>query len=541
MKKNVGIIIAFIVISKIAGGQYIDEARELIRNERFNSAEILLEKNISNNPDPELNYMLVNVYLEQDKKGEAGTYINNYLGAEVSSSSDPLNIIAVARYLLNTGNKMQAEEMLDLILKNKKNQKNITLLLSMAEVLIKENDGDAKKALELLNMAEKKGKNNAEIDIEKGRAYLKLNDANNAFLSYRQAISKDPSDARAYYLMGEIFKAQNNTDVYLKYFLEAYHVDSTYAPVLEELYNHYYFRDVRTARKYLEKYIANTDYSLQNDYSLVDILYLNGDHYKAIKLAKQIIEAEQNRAQPRLYKLIAYSYANEGDSTKAFQYMTDFFSRQDSAKLISRDFEFLARLYGRNPGEESEAINYFSRAVDMDTLVTRKAEYASAIAELYKRKEDFAGQAAWLEREYQWEGKINNVDLFNLGLAYYRANNYTMADSVFRSYTASYPKDIYGYYWLAQIKSVSGSESDVGLAAFYYNQVVEIGEKDKMAVKSMLLKAYGYLGAYQVNKCKDYLKGLEWFEKYHDMDSENNEIIKYIDILSKWVKDSKGK
>jgi TolA-binding protein len=534
-KKIIALLVLTLGMVPLVRSQHIDEAKDLIESERYNSAETVLEKNLgTSEPEPELSYLLVKIYLEQEKTDDAAKYVNRYLQSGISGDMAPLERIANARYLLNSGNKSAANEIFAAVLADRKNQKNPALLFAMAEVAIEEEAGDAKAALTWLDMAAKRDKQDPAIDIARGLAYRKLNDASNAFLAFQEAIKKDPGNARAHYLMGKIFTAQKNPDIYMQHFLKAYGIDSTYAPVLEELYNHYYFRDVRIAKKYLEKYIVNTDYSLQNDYYLTDMEYLVGDYQNAIRSAGTIISKEQEKVQPRLYKLIAYSYAKSGDSAKALLYINEYLKKEEPIKTIAADFQFVAQLTERMEGQEEAAISYYTIAADMDTVTANKAGYAAAIAELYKKKDDDAKQAIWLGKVYEWKEKTNNVDLFNWGLAHYMAKDYRMTDSVFSLYTGRYPNDIYGYYWRAQSNAAIDTSMADSLAVPWYHKVVEIGEQNKEANKKMLLKAYGYLGGFEANITKDYSKSLEWFEKYNALE-ENADVSKYIEMLHKWI------
>ncbi len=537
VNKNFILMVVAIAMISVAKAQDINDARQLIESERYSSAEILLEKSIgANEPGPEVNYLLVKSYLEQDKTEEAGKYVTRHLQSALSSDVDPLNRIACARYLLNTGNKKAAEEIFSSVFSNKKNQKKPSILLAMAEVVIDEKEGDAKAALIWLHAAEKRDKHNPEINILIGLAYRKLGDATNAYLSYQNAIRKDPNNVRANYFMGKIFTAQKNPDIYMQHFMRAYAIDSTYAPVLEELYNHYYYRDVRKAKTFLEKYIANTDYSLQNDYYLTDILYLTGDYQQAIHSASKLIDKQQAKVQPRLYKLMAYSYAKSGDTTKALQYINDYFRKEEPVKVIAPDYQFIAQLMEKVAGQEEGAIRYYSIAFDMDTVAAEKAAYADAIADLYKKIEDYGQQAVWLGKNYEWKKKTNNVDLFNWGLAYYKTKNYPMTDTVFAKYTERYPEDIYGYYWRAQANAAIDTSMTDSLAISYYRKVVELGERDIEKNKMMLLKAYGYLGGYEANITKNYAASLAWFEKYRAIE-ENTDITRYIEMLQKWIEE----
>lgn len=540
MMKKKGLL--FFITTLLTGitavkAQDIDNAKQLIENERYNSAEELLEKNLGNGSAmPEVNYLLVKTYLEQDKQEEAGNYVSTYLKSAQSEGADPLDRIAYARYLLSTGKKAEANAIFSSILSDKKKAKDVDILLAMSGAVLDEDSTATETALEWLKMAYKKDKHNAAIDNAMGIAYRKLSDGSKAYLAFNDAIKEEPKSPRAYYLMGKLFVAQKNTEVYLDYFNKALQADSNYAPALEEMYNHYYFRDVRIARKYLEKYIANTDHTLQNDYNMADILFLTGEYGNAIRTAKEIITKEEDRTRPRLYKLIAYCYAKSGDSTNALTYMNQYISKEEDTKKIAADYSFLGDLTAMVPGNEAKAIEYYTAAVETDTVAAKKSEYARAIARLWNKLDNQENEAIWLGKYYQWKESPTNVDLFNWGLAWYKAKDYMMTDSVFGLYTTKYPEDIYGYYWRAQANAAIDTAMTDSLAIPYYRKVVELGEANAAANKRMLLKAYGYLGGYEANVTKDYVASLALFQKYKEME-ENEDVNRYIETLQKWIEE----
>lgn len=532
--------VLFSINSLSSSAQDIDNVKLLIDNERYQTAEEILEKATTTNAtSSEVSYLLVKTYLEQDKTSDAKEYVTNYLLPNINSNANPMDKIAYVRYLLSAGNRAGADEIVTPLLNDKKNQKNSLLLTTMAEAYIEAESGDAKFALGLLDMAAKKDKNNPFIDVLKGMAFRKLTDASNAFVAYQDALKKDPQNLKAHYLIGKIFTAQKNPEIYMEHFLKAYQIDSTFAPVLEELYTYYYYRDIKLAKKYLEKLIVNSDYSLQHDYNMTDILYLNGEYDNAIKAARIILDKAGSNSQPRLYKLMAYSFAKAGDSAKALEYINEYFTKEDPIKVIAADFELRAQLTEKNPIAIPEAIAYYSIAFEMDTVATNKVKYATKIAALDKQIEDYSGQAIWLGKLYQWKENTNNIDLFNWGLAHYTAKEYFQTDSVFELYTNRYPKDIYGYYWRAQANAAIDTNMMNGLAIPHYDKVVEIGELNKEGNKKMLLKAYGYLGGYEANITKDYPKSLSWFEKYLEIDKDNADVNRYTELLKKWIADKK--
>jgi len=268
-------------ISLFSAAQDREDILQLIENERYASAEKILESAIrENGPEPSLNYLMVKTYLEQDKEDHAREFVKENKLNDVTA--DPLSRISYARYLLREGDRSSAFSVFNEIVETKKNKKNIQLLLAIADVMIREDNGDKNFAIELLRLAGKYDKKSPEVDLLLGMAYRKLRDASSAYLFYGEALKKDPANVKAHYLMGQIFSAQKNPGVYLEHYLSAYAIDSTYAPVLEALYDHYYFRDVKLAKKYLERFIAASDYSLQNSYRLTDLLYLTGEYQEAI-------------------------------------------------------------------------------------------------------------------------------------------------------------------------------------------------------------------------------------------------------------------
>ena len=539
IKKITGILTIIFMSSSVLMAQESAEVEQLLDNERYESAEAILEKRITTEGImPDINYLLVKTYLEQDKVNEVKDFITKYKLSD-NPDADPLDRITYARYLLQKGDRAAANVIFNSILENKKNRKNPLLLMAMAEVNIAEDMGDPAQALEWLKMAGDKDDNNPSINILEGLAYRKLSDASKAFLAYQQALKKDKNNVKAHYLLGKIFTAQKNQEVYLEHFMKAYKIDSTYAPVLEALYDHYYNIDVRIARKYLEKFIANTDHTIQHDYRMTDMYYLTGDYDRAITGALKLIDTEKEKAQPRLYKLMAYSAMKSKDTLKALEYANQYFSKEQPVKLIAADFELKAILTEAQPGAEKGAIDYYSIAGEMDTLVANKIKYATAIIKLTKKADMISKQAYWLGKLYQWKEKTNNIDLFNWGLAHYTAAEYLQSDSVFTLYTERYPEDIFGHYWRAQANAAIDTALAQGLAVPHYIKVTEIGEKDKEKNKKMLLKAYGYLGGYEANIRKDYVQSLMWFEKFLELDGENADAKRYAETLRKWVEEQK--
>jgi tetratricopeptide (TPR) repeat protein len=157
------------------------------------------------------------------------------------------------------------------------------------------------------------------------------------------------------------------------------------------------------------------------------------------------------------------------------------------------------------------------------------------MATIANQKKDFSNEAHWLEKNYNGNPSVTNLDLFNWGLALYRAEDYTGADSVFGLYTVKYPEQSFGYYWQAKSKALQDKEMKQGLAVSAYEKLIDVLQKDTTDAnyKKWMVEAYGYLAAYEVNTEMDYAQAVNYFEKVLQVDPDNESAKKYIAMLEK--------
>ena len=254
--------------------QDINDADDLLYYKKYESAENLLNQLLKNNPEnAEAWYLLSEIYSEDS----ISNFKNALHNAPGNVKDDPYYLIATGKMLLDESNVPEAEKYFEQALIKTKYKKP-EILIAIAKAKITADKGDANQAIDLLNKALKKDKHNPELYTVLGKAYRKLNNGTEAFKAFRQANEANKNFAEAYYLTGMIFRTQNNSDLYLEYFNKAIQADAKYAPAYYQLYYHYYFRNVNTAKEYLEKYIALSDYKIENDYDYSDILYLTKNY-----------------------------------------------------------------------------------------------------------------------------------------------------------------------------------------------------------------------------------------------------------------------
>lgn len=536
MKKSI-LIFAFISGSAGLSAQSIEQGEKQLYYERYQSAEITFRQLVQQQPPNAAAWNgLTTTYLLQDKENEA---VNAIRTARASLANEPLYEVAYGYVLLHQGKKDSAALYFNRAL-DQTREKDATILSSIAQAHIDAKSGDAAYAIDLLNKAIKREKQDARLSVLMGDAYRKANNGSEAYKAYKEAIEKDGKYAAAYHRIGEIFISQKNKEVYLDYFNQAIAADPAYAPSHYRLYAHEFYYNPTKAMQHYQAYAANSDASIQNSYDLADLLYIGKQYDQAIAKANEVLKAEGDKVQPRLYKLIGYSHAELKDTTKALSFMQKYFEKEADSNIVSRDYASLAQFYGVSEGNDSLTALYYAKAVDLEKDSALLRSYYRELSTLASAKKDYSSMAKWLELYYQGNEKATNLDLFNWGIAHYRAGEYNLADSVFGIYVAKYPEQSFGYYWQAKSKALQDKDMEQGLAISTYQKLVEVLAQTPSDAnyKNWMVEAYSYLAAYEANTQKDYAEAVDYFEKLLEVDPENESAKKYISLLEKDAKDT---
>jgi len=519
--------------------QTFEEAKKHLYYQRYESAKNVLQSVIA---QPGISsdawYWLGEIYLYQNKRDSARKIILDgitlFENQKLSKKNSPLIHIGWGHILLDSGLTAEAKKhMEDVLLESK--YKDPIALWAVARANIDSKNGDAVWALELLDKAKKKDKNNAEIYLAMGDAFRKMIDGSNAVLSYNEALNINPAYAEAMYKKGLIYKSQNNQEIYIDRFTRAKEIDSVYTPAIYELYYHYFYRDIAKANVLLNTYIRHSDPGPKHMYMLTDLNYVSKKYKDAIEGAISILKTEASDAQLRLYKLIAYSYAATGDSANALEYMKNYFEKQIPSAIVTKDYELMAHLQEKINPDKSAAIEWYKKALASEKDKKEKLGYMITLAEMQKELGNREREAIWREKVYIAKEKPTNLDIYNWGIALYSAENYLKADSVFTIYQEKYPDQIYGYLWRARCNALIDTTMEKGLAIPYYKKLVEVASKDSLKNKAILLRAYGYLGTYEANITKAFTSSLYYFDKMLELDPENIDAQKYSEILKKWI------
>lgn len=536
MKRTL-VLIGSLLSSAVMVAQSVQDAAQLIYHERYQSAKAALHKIVQADPNnAEAWYQLSQAYLPLKEDQKLGDSLK-LAPAEVKNSA--WYKVAYGQLLLAQNNADSARWYFDQAIGDGR-KKDPATLLAVANAYISEKNGDANAALLVLNQAGKRDINDPAFNVLRGNAYRKLANGTEAYRSYQAALNENGKNAEALFQMGKIFVAQQNAATYLDYFNKAVTADPLYAPAWYELYYDAYFKDPKKALEYFRTYLAISDYNPENVYQHIDLVYLNKKYDSAIAMASNTLAGLPADSMPRLHKLLAYSYLGLKDTAKALNSMTTYFTKADDSNFVVKDYEVMADLYNATPGKEDSALVFYQTAVTKVTDSAALFNFYKKLSDLYKDKKDNANQAIWLGKYYTNNDKATNIDLFNWGIAHFKAQEYEMADTVFGKYIEKYPEQSFGYYWRARANSLKDSAMEKGIAIPHYEKLVEVLQNDSATAtsatnKKWLVEAYGYLAAYETNEEKDYDDAIGHLQKILEIDPANKDAQQYIAILEKRV------
>ncbi|MEO8719877.1 MAG: tetratricopeptide repeat protein [Ginsengibacter sp.] len=503
--KKIGLVASFILTGSVLFAQNIKDGKQFLDYERYESAEGVFKQLLTANPNnTEAAYWLGQTYLYPNREpidtAEAKALYQKTLQA---NPNDALIIIGMGEIELMQGNKADARNRFETAINNTKKRDLAGVLYAVGRANINPKNGDILYGIEKLKQAADKDKKNAEIYDMIGYGYWKLHDGGNSTSNYQTALSLNPGDARASFMIGRIFETQGygQESVYMKYYEDAIREDPKFAPVYYWLYTYYYQRDVNKAAEYLNKYVAVADNDSKNCYAKASLFYVSKKYAETLTQADACISSAGQKTFPNLYGLKAYAYDKMGDSLKAKQSFEKFFSVVNPDNIGPTDYATYGKILMKFPGSEAQGMSFIEKAIEMDTIIANKVKTITDIAKGYSSQNNFAEAGKWYGKILKIDSSFGKTDLFYAGYNDYRGGNYKTADSIFHIYQERFPSDVYGWYLGARSKEGMDTTYQLGLARPYYEKVIAISDttKDKESVKSFVIPAYRYMVAYFYN------------------------------------------
>jgi tetratricopeptide (TPR) repeat protein len=533
MTKIKFVIVAFaLLVSNMVFAQTVQDGWKFLYYERFNSARETLEKVAAANPgNVEAQYWLGQTYIALDQPDKAKEVYHKALEA---SGSNPLLLVGMGHIEILEGMTSEARQRFETAISLTKG-KDIVVLNAVGRANAGKN-GDADYAIEKLNLATQvKGFKEPDVYINMGDAYRRKNEGGGAVKSYQSALQFNPKYAEAKYSIGKVYLTQgkDQEDLFVRFFNEAVTDDPNFGPAYHDLYVFYFFRDVNKSKEYFNKYKMLADKGPALDYEEASLLFASGDNKGAIVKADELLTAQGENADARLYRLKSYSYDKLGDSVLAMQNLEIFFSKAKEEQIVPENLLLAASLAAKLPEKQAKFDEYIRKAIAADTSVKGKVDIARKAIDIFKKVPNQQKVAEWSLNILSLSAAPTKVDIYNAGYENFKAGNFQRADSVFDIYKSRYPDEVYGYYWSFRSLSAVDSTMELGLAVPDCQRFIELAGLDKVKNKSTLITAYGYMAGYQANVKKDFAMAIGYLDKIIEIDPANIDASKNREILQK--------
>lgn len=539
--KKIGLFASLILLGNVLFAQGINEGKQFLNYERYQSAEDVFQKLLASNPNNiEAAYWLGQTYLANQDIVDTTSAKELYQKVLQANPNAPLIMVGIGQVELREGKKTDARSHFEaaISLAKKKEKDDIQEAVGRANVLAK--NGDILYGIAKLNEAAEKDKKNADIFNLIGEGYWKLNDGSNAIINYQKALAIDPNDARASWMIGRIYETQgyNQETIYMKHYLDAINEDPKFAPVYYWLYGYYYNRDVNAAAEYLNKYIAVADNNSKNCYAKASLMFVSQKYSETVSQADACIAEAGAKAYPNLYGLKAYAFDKMGDSLKSKEAFEQFFAKVNPDNIGPKDYATYGKVLLQFPGQEALAEENINKALALDTVVKNKVDFLKDIAKNFADKKNYAEAGKWYGKILQVDTAFGKTDLFYAGYNDYRGDNYKTSDSVFQIYQQKYPDDPLGWYMGGHAKEGIDTSGALGLARPDYQKVIDLAEAmpDKSTIKDKLIPSYRYMVAYYYNIKGQADTALMYNNKILEVDPTDATALKTKDALENVIK-----
>ncbi len=503
-------ILPVILTSYFTSAQDIATCRYLLDIEKHTEARACLQKSLSANPgNAQTHYLLGESYLLKSSPDSARAFFSN--GIEQSPKSG-INYVGLGKADYPS-DKEKAEASFNKALELGKN-KDIAVITELAAFYLENKQMD--KALNVLNPFLKKETNNPQLYLLAGDAYLQKNDGNQALEYYeRKALPLNQNLPVTYLKIGRLYSRTRNYEMAMQYYNKAIEKDPNYSPAHKEIAEVYFKAGLyKKAIAAYEKYLTIADKDADSDFRYASFIFMNKDYETALTLLNSLTAKQTDNFL--LYRLMAYSYYETGQTDKGLENMNIFFSKAKPENYLSSDYEYLAKLYGKK-GDRENAIANFEKAL---AISQDNYDLYIELGNLHFLNKDFDKAAAAYEGKLtKTQGKPN--DYLNYGKMLYYQENFVKADSVFSLLSQLIPQLPHGYLWKAKALEQMDTDADIGKAQSAYERFIETSSGEPEKYKSDLIKAYSYLGALYSQKDEVEKSASAW-KKVQELDPANS-------------------
>jgi tetratricopeptide (TPR) repeat protein len=363
-------------------GQDLNSAILLMRSEKYDEAETLLNQLIEKEPANSKNYFylgenhLLDYFADTISKSltiSANEAKEVFQKGVEANPSDPLNYVGLAKVAYYLGDDKTAEEMREkaksflLPYKNLRRiqppaQEYAFALAKIAESYIKNGNVDTSKALPLIRQALTIDSKNKDIYLIAGDIYIFVNDGSNAIMNYNQAQYYDPESPTANMKIGSIYVKGRILQTAIPYFEEAIKLNPEYAPAYRELGELYWKAGrLEQSKENYRKYLELTAGNIPAKIRYVNSLFYANDYDEVIRNVEEILSIDQSYSY--MNRLAGYSCyeKKDADYDKALAYMETLFETVAPERILKKDYNYLARILLKKHQDYPQMVDELNR------------------------------------------------------------------------------------------------------------------------------------------------------------------------------------
>lgn len=545
MKTTIAVLFAGLMNIGSIYAQSIPEGMSHLYAERYRSAKETFDKLVATNPNNlEAVYWLGQTYIQMNDIKSARDLYSKTLQA---NGNAPLILAGMGHVNLIDGKKDEARQMFEtaINLSTGKKGADANILNAVGYANVDARNGDIAYAIDKLKLAAERDPKNADIFLNLGDAYRKGHEGGQAVTNYDLALGINPALARADYRKAMIYYTQKNWELFTELMNKATSIDPKFAPAYYQLYYYYLLgkQDFNTAQDYANKYVANADPDPQNDYLVAQTCWAKKDYDCAINTAKNIITKANGQTQPKVYKLLAYSYVGKGDTTNAKQYVDQFFDKAKEEDIDPNAYILKGQVYGALTGDDTIVVDSYVKAAQMDSDYYDKMDVIQKAITMFESKKKWCPAAEMRIVQAQSRKKPIDTDPFFIGLRFYQCGEYKRADSAFQAYIALAPDTLFGHYYRAKtmfaLDTSMTVEPYVSTMVQEYQKTLELAENNKDKFKNQAIESSKLLAGYFNNIKQNRDSAVFYLQKGLDFDPENASIKDLLDYLQKSAKPSR--
>lgn len=489
--KKAGLLTAVAALSFSAvQAQNLEEGKKLVRYERYQSAEKVLQPLAAF--DPIANYYLGVAELRQGNTDEARAIFGKY-------PSDAANMAGMAQVNFATGNREAGMKLANAVADMAK-RKDVTPYIWAADA-VNYGGGDAQQAIDWYKKALERT-DGVDLRIGLGDAYQRLQGGGGeAMTNYEKAVAMDPQNSLGYSRIGKLWYDARNYESALQNFQKAKDADPSNPLPYNDLANAYYYvGKYDQALQNIEEYLKLSDKSTEDQERYLSLLYLAKKYPEAIEKANDLIG--KGNIKPGFYGILAYSQLETGDSATALTNVRQYFATQDKKRIGPMDYLRYGRIFLAN-GMADSAAWYFNEAVAQDTAKD-KSELYREIAEGFKSlktTEGYAKAGEWYGKAAKESADPKVLDYYYWGFWSFYGQKYDVAETAFAQMAEKFPLQPSAIYWQGRVAGAKDPEAKSGDAIKYYEQWLAVPDNDAYQHKDAeLMMAYQYMAAYYYNK-----------------------------------------